>query len=253
MKVPEALFTGKNKISFPELESTNNYALEWIAKTNPSEGSCVIADFQTAGRGQIGRYWHSEADKNILISYIFYPKSISIQEQFFLNIISGLAVFDVVSAFCENVKIKWPNDVYVNDKKIAGILVQNVLRGHSIKATVIGIGLNVNQSEFPKEIPNPTSLINEFQNELAIFEVISLLSARIEFHYLRLQRGNFKELTNDYLQNLYRLNLWATFSDEDGSQFEGKITGIEAQGKLLIQPRDESIKSFGFREISYII
>ena len=144
MNIHEALFTGKMSIYLPETESTNNYAMDLISKTNPPEGTCIYTAYQSAGRGQIGRYWHSETGKNILISYILYPKDLKIADQFMLNIIASLAVRDVVDLFCLNVKIKWPNDIYVDDKKIAGILVQSVLRNNTIKATIIGIGLNVN-------------------------------------------------------------------------------------------------------------
>jgi BirA family transcriptional regulator, biotin operon repressor / biotin---[acetyl-CoA-carboxylase] ligase len=252
MNIPEPLFTGKKIIHLTETESTNTYAMDVVAKTNPSEGICILADYQTGGKGQIGRYWHSEACKNILVSYIFYPISLQVQDQFYLNIISGLAVRDVVATYVSSVKIKWPNDIYIEDRKIAGILVQNTLRETSIKSTIIGIGLNVNQTIFPIDIPNPTSLSLLTDKVFDIQEILSLLSSRLEFYYLNLKSGQHPLLMATYLTHLYRKDEWAIFKDDHDHIFKGKITGIEAQGRLKIELEDGRLQVFGFREISFV-
>ncbi|MBK8518597.1 MAG: biotin--[acetyl-CoA-carboxylase] ligase [Saprospiraceae bacterium] len=253
MSIPEALFAGKNKIYLEETISTNTYALDLLSKTNPPEGTCIITDFQTAGRGQIGRYWHSEAEKNLLVTYIFYPHTLKVKDQFYLNIISGLAMRDVAAHWIGNVKIKWPNDIYSGDKKLAGILVQNVLRGDFIKSTIIGVGINVNQQDFPPDIPNPISiaLIKGFDIDVEL--VLRLLSARLEYYYLRLKANRIKILKDEYLNSLYRFNEWAQFSDSDNDTFKGKIAGIDQAGKLILQTETKGLKSFGFREVSYVI
>lgn len=252
MNIPDALFTGKKIIHLTETESTNTYAMDVVAKTNPSEGTCVIADYQTGGKGQIGRYWHSEESKNILVSYIFYPNTLQVQDQFYLNIISGLAVRDVVATYVSAVKIKWPNDIYVEDRKIAGILVQNTLRETNIKTTIIGIGLNVNQTIFPIDIPNPTSLSLLIDRVFDIQEILALLSSRLEFYYLKLKNGHLVTLLEVYLSHLYRKDEWAVFKDDKDLIFKGKITGIDTQGRLKIELEDGGVHVFGFREISFV-
>ncbi|MFZ1750698.1 MAG: biotin--[acetyl-CoA-carboxylase] ligase [Saprospiraceae bacterium] len=254
MIIAEPLFTGKNKIYMPEMVSTNAFATELLSKTNPSEGTCIITDFQTAGRGQIGRSWFSDPGQNVLISYILYPKFIKISDQFYLNIISGLAVRDVVSMSCPEAKIKWPNDIYVGNQKIAGILVQNTLQGTTIKSTIIGMGLNVNQKYFSPELPNPTSLHQKTKIIFDISEIIGLLSARLEYHYLRMLRGQTLDLLTEYTQLMYRLEQWSRYSSvDDESTFEAKITGIDDDGYLVLCHKDMTIHSYGFRQIRYII
>ncbi|MBK9565494.1 MAG: biotin--[acetyl-CoA-carboxylase] ligase [Saprospiraceae bacterium] len=253
MVTPETLFTGKNCIYFKEIDSTNINAADLIAKTSPPEGTCVITDFQTAGNGQIGRFWHSDAGKNLLISYIFYPNALKVKEQFLLNIISSLAVYDVVSFFVKNVKIKWPNDIYVNNKKIAGILVQNTLRNDNIKSTVIGMGLNINETSFPSDIPNPTSLTIETNASHSIEDVFCRLSTRLEYYYLKLKSGKTSELKATYQEALFRRDDEAHFRDGNDVVFKGTIKGVNDDGKILIMMDDGSIHAFGFREISFLI
>ncbi|MBC7884955.1 MAG: biotin--[acetyl-CoA-carboxylase] ligase [Saprospiraceae bacterium] len=253
MNIPEPLFTGKIIIHLTDTASTNDYAMELISKTNPSEGTCIRADYQTGGRGQIGRYWHSESEKNLLISYIFYPAHLKAEDQFILNIISGLAVLDLVAEFLPGVKIKWPNDIYVNNKKIAGILVQNTLRESFIKSTVIGVGLNVNQMVFPNEIHNPTSIFKELSTLTSIETLLPVLSSKLEYYYLLLKKGNTGLLTKLYLSNLYQINEWAAYKDTEGNLFNGKITSIDDHGKLEMILHSGAIRVFGFREISFVI
>lgn len=248
----EPLFMGKNVIQFEEIDSTNVYAAELIAKTNPMEGTCIVSDFQSAGKGQIGRYWHSAAAKNLLSSFILYPKNLAATDQFYLNIISGLAVMDVVSSFCKDVSIKWPNDIYVQNKKIAGILVQNTLRGKDVKSTIIGIGLNVNESAFPHDLPNPTSLALETDTLFSLENIRLHLSTRLEYYYNKLNAKHYTALKQQYLNHLYRKNMLCGYLLNDGTKINGAIIGIDHDGRLLINI-DGKITPFAFREISYII
>lgn len=253
MNITEALFTGINSIYLPEIDSTNLFAMNLLSKTNPPEGTCVYTAYQSAGRGQIGRFWHSSDGKNLLISYIFYPKPLKAIDQFILNIISGLAVRDVVGMYCDNVKIKWPNDIYVDDKKIAGILVQNILRGTDIKATVIGIGLNVNEQHFPSEIPNPVSISQITSKSHDLAEIRQLLSSKLEFYFMKMKYGHHEWLKETYINTMYRINETANFKTDGETIIFGKIRGVNEQGKLLIQVESEDVLAFGFREIGYVI
>jgi BirA family biotin operon repressor/biotin-[acetyl-CoA-carboxylase] ligase len=253
MNIPETLFTGKNAIFLDQVPSTNTYAMDLIAKTNPPEGTCVYTAYQSAGRGQIGRFWHSADGQNLLISYVFYPKTLKATDQFILNIVSGLAVRDMVAQYCQTVKIKWPNDIYVGDKKIAGILVQNVLRGTDIKATVIGIGLNINEVSFPADLPNPTSISQVTTKHHDLEEMRNLLSAKLEYYYMKMKTGNYDWLKKMYKSELYKINEVTQFLLEGDNLMTGMIIGIDEQGKLLIQSENGIVNAYGFRELRYVI
>ena len=144
---------------FRVLDSTNTYALKLLSQIRPKAGTLISADYQTTGRGQMGRDWHSAPGLNLCLSCILYPET-NAQNQFAISMAVALAVRDTVADFInqERVKIKWPNDIYVGDKKIAGILIQTSIHGNVIIYCVAGIGLNVNETDFPAELPNPTSL-----------------------------------------------------------------------------------------------
>jgi len=248
------LFTGQNEIYLSEIPSTNSFAMELLSKTSPPEGTCIIADYQSAGRGQIGRYWHSKAGKNLLISYIFYPESLDLSFQFYLNIMSGLALLETVKPYFAGAKIKWPNDIYAGDRKLAGILVQNVLRGQHIRATIVGIGLNVNEMQFPAEIPNPVSLAQLTGTETDLSAIRMQLSKKLEQYYLILKKGKYCQLMTEYRENLYRIHKESLFTGAEGMSFAGTITGVDDQGRLQIMLSENGQPAaYNFREITYII
>jgi BirA family biotin operon repressor/biotin-[acetyl-CoA-carboxylase] ligase len=249
-----SLFTGQNEIYLTEIPSTNIYAMELLSKTSPPEGTCIFADYQSAGRGQIGRYWHSEAGKNLLISYIFYPEGLDLSHQFYLNIMSGLALLETVKPYFASAKLKWPNDVYAGDRKLAGILVQNILRGQHIRATIVGMGLNVNEIQFPAEVPNPVSLaqLTGTENDLSLIRM--QLSKKLEQYYLILKKGKYSQLMTEYRENLYRIHKESLFTDADGVSFAGRITGVDEQGRLQIRHSENGqLAAYNFREITYVI
>src|ERR1035441_10550859 len=145
----QTLFIGKNLITLDSVASTNNFAKDMLSNTRPVEGTAIMAKEQYAGRGQMGNAWETESGKNLTCSFILYPEFLEADKQFFLNMAVALAVKD----FCEHVlhdeiKIKWPNDIYYHDKKLGGILIENSISGNKISSSVIGIGINVNQTAF---------------------------------------------------------------------------------------------------------
>lgn len=252
MTTLQTLFTGKNQIHFPEIPSTNEYALNLISKTNPPEGTCIIADFQSEGRGQIGSRWHSAPGKNLLITYIFHPKWLDIRYQFYLNIISSLAVSDLVQHYGVTSSIKWPNDIFVGNKKIAGILNQNILKGNTIKGTAMGIGLNVNETDFPIELEYSTSLAKFNGQEYNIFEVMHRLSEYLEHYYLQLKAGEMTSLNDKYHQRLYLRNIEAPFELPDGKRFKGRILEVDKDGRLVILHDTGAMFSYAFKEVKYL-
>lgn len=250
--VNETLFVGKNLIEFPSLPSTNVYALDVLSKSAPPEGTVISTPDQTAGKGQIGSKWVTEPQKNLTLSVILYPRFLLPQLQFLLNQAICLAVFDFFTKYrIKGVTIKWPNDIYVQNNKITGILIQNVLHGSVFQASVVGIGLNLNQAEFPDNIPNPTSLFLETGKLYDLKEARMELCHSVEKRYLLLRSGQYEAIKNDYLTHLYRYREEALYNTADGGIFTGRITGVTETGRLLIED-DAGIRSFDFKEIEFV-
>ncbi|MCB0617802.1 MAG: biotin--[acetyl-CoA-carboxylase] ligase [Saprospiraceae bacterium] len=246
------LFVGKVLYHYRELDSTNSRALELLSKSKPSEGTAISAAFQRAGRGQIGSRWESAPGENLCLSVILYPSFILARRQFALNQAVALAVAETVALYApvSDVAIKWPNDIYVKDKKVGGILLQNSLSGVNILHSVAGIGLNVNQVDFPAGLPNPTSLALETGGSYELEALRDRLFENLEKWYLRLRSGDEAALSDPYLRRLYRYRMESCFELPDGSRFAGTITGLTDTGKLVVDREGEEL-SFGFKEVAF--
>ena len=244
---------GNNHIRLNRVNSTNKYAVDMIAKSKPIEGTVISASFQYEGRGQIGRFWESEAEKNITCSTILRPDFLEAADQFQLNIAISLAVHDFISHFLttKEVKIKWPNDIYVEDKKIAGILLQNSLIGKTVSSTIVGTGININQTIFSVDLPNPTSFAIEVGIEQDLEIMFAWLFRFLTKRYLQLKNGQIHSLKSEYLESLYRKGIWADFKNESDEIWKGKILGVDESGRLQIENREGELKVFNFREVRY--
>jgi BirA family biotin operon repressor/biotin-[acetyl-CoA-carboxylase] ligase len=247
------LFIGKVLLQLEEVNSTNSYAIELLSKNKPSEGTVISAWNQTQGRGQIGSNWESEAGKNITISLVLYPTFLPIKQQFLLNQAISLSVFDFISRFINaEVKIKWPNDIVVSDKKIAGTLIQNILSSNNFQTSIIGIGVNVNQSFFKSDTPNPTSIKLETKGENDLKNLIDLLCNDIEKRYLQLRADKASIIQREYLSNLYRYQEDAIYQRMDNDAiFSGKIVGVEESGKLIID-HSKGQAIFSIKEVKFL-
>ena len=246
---------GNNHIRLNRVDSTNKYATDMIAKSKPIEGTVISASFQYEGRGQIGRFWESEAGMNITCSIILLPSFIEAVDQFQLNVAVSLAVYDLVDHFIDtgNVKIKWPNDIYVEDNKVAGILIQNSLIGKVINTAIVGTGININQVNFSNDIPNPTSFALMTGVEHDISEVLGWLFRFLTKRYLQLKDGQSEHMLSEYHDHLYRSGVWSNFSNDEGEIWEGKIKGVDESGRLQIENRKGEIRCFSFREVRFVI
>lgn len=246
---------GKVLLHYESLNSTNQKALDLLAtKNKPSEGTIISTSNQVAGRGQSGSSWLSEKDKNLTISLILYPDFLPVRKQFLLSQAICLAVAGTVLHYLPNkkVKIKWPNDIYVNDQKIAGLLIQNSISAARLQSSVIGIGLNVNQDTFSKVIPNPTSFFLENQQTIDLDELLDTLGKNLEFRYLQLRRQDFDALEQDYLDCLYRFQKDAYYQKtSNGELFRGKIVALEPGGKLVIAHTNGQT-AFNLKEIRFV-
>lgn len=249
-----SLFIGKVANYLASVDSTNLFANNLLSKSTPIEGTVIYTDNQYAGRGQIGSKWESAVGENMILSVILYPKFLPIQAQFKLNQIVALAVYDLLKAFIspvEQLAVKWPNDIYINDKKIGGILIENKLKGSLLASTVIGLGLNINQRNFLPDLPNPTSLLLETQKEEDTYAMIASFCEHLERRYLQLKAGQYKALDQDYLNTLYAYQEWRMYKvAETEVIFKGKIIGISPQGKLQIQTTNELLE-FYFKEVVF--
>lgn len=252
--IKKTLFIGKELYEFAELASTNVFAMELAAKNNPSEGTVITTYNQVQGKGQGGSYWESAPDKNISMTVILHPKFMPARDQFNLNQAVSLGVLDFVKNYISyGVKIKWSNDIYVYDKKIAGTLIQNSLKGRNLQNSIIGIGININQAIFKSDAPNPTSLKLETEKEFNLGECLEVLCKSIEVRYLQLKSNAIKKIKADYLDNLYRYMEDALYRLPNSEEaFQGRIIGIGEFGKLLLQTK-KGIEEFNTKEVKFII
>ncbi len=252
MRRPNTLFVGQVIHDLPAVASTNAYALSLLSKSKPPEGTVISTFRQTEGRGQIGSIWESEPDKNISLSVLFYPEFLRALHQFQLNQAFSLAVRDFVAdQLAVDVKIKWPNDIYVEDRKIAGILIQNAITNNHLRSTVAGIGINVNQAAFLTNPPNPTSFLLKTGREFDLESLVLSLCQFIEQRYLQLKSGKIVPLQQDYLRHLYRFATPGLFQRASGEIFHGTITGLDETGRLRVSI-NETEEVFDLKEIKFL-
>lgn len=250
--VSETQFIGKNLIFFKTLPSTNDFAKELIAKSKPKNGSVILAENQTNGRGQAGNNWLVENGKNITCSIILDTSGIEVKQQFILNMLIAIAVRQSVLEFLDDnskkVMIKWPNDILVNHKKIAGILLENSLQGKYLQNSIIGIGININQNKFEKNI-NATSTYLEINKECDVTICLKKLFINIEKMYYHIQNEQY--IKNEYYKYLYNYNELKKYIYNNNT-IEAKIIGVNDFGQLLIE-YDNKVIAINQKEIQYII
>jgi BirA family biotin operon repressor/biotin-[acetyl-CoA-carboxylase] ligase len=245
MIIGSALFYCEN------LPSTNSYAASLLKDKNVPEGYVIYTNYQSAGRGQAGNKWESEANKNLLASVILYPTMINAADQFQLSMVISLGICDFLHRYTKAVSIKWPNDIYVNDDKIAGILIENSIMGGTIEHTIAGIGININQVKFLSDAPNPVSLTNLTGAQYDLTECLSQLTSDLDKRYKYLISGDHERVMSDYISRLYRHNRLSKFRDPKGI-FEGRISGVTSAGRLRVKLKDGSVKEYSFKEIDLI-
>ena len=243
-------FIGQSVIRLDTVNSTNLYALDLIKNNDIDEGVTIVAKYQIAGKGQQNNFWESEKEKNLLFSVILHPIFVRVEEQFLLSKAVSLAVADFIKTEVENVTIKWPNDIYVDDKKISGILIENTLSGNIISNTIVGVGLNINQMVFKSDAPNPVSLKILTNKTYNLDDCFNLLCYFFEKRYKEL-KIDFNKTNFDYLKNLYRFNSYNLYESR-GEKFSAKIIDVENNGELILGTQQGEIKKFFFKEVSFL-
>lgn len=234
---------------FDKLASTNDEAV----KPSYAEGDIVWADVQSAGRGQRGHKWESREGENITFSAIFEPTFLPATKQFLLSEVVALAVVDALRYYGVGARIKWTNDIYVGDRKLAGILIEHKLSGVNISRTIAGIGLNVNQLEFSTDLPNPVSMRQITRLELDCREVLERVAEKLMERYEMLRRGEEQQLQADYHELLYRRDALHWYFLPDGKAFRGTIRGVEPSGALIVENEKGEQRSYLFKEIEFSV
>mgnify|MGYP002632800960 CR=1 FL=1 len=245
------LFVGQCVIKLAIVDSTNNYARALIRDKMPIEGTVIIADSQTGGRGQRSNSWSSEPGLNLTCSYILNPAFLSATNQFALSATVALSVFDTIRKFApsNDVKIKWPNDILIGDRKIAGILIENSLKRFNLDTSIVGIGINVNQNDFDSNL-NATSIKKITNQKLDLEDVLKTLNENLEKHYLRLRNGKGAEIINALNENLFRLGENRLLSI-NGEEETVQILGTSVSGELKLLRRNGETTLHQHHEIDW--
>ena len=243
--------TAFNIIKKERVSSTNDLAKKLLQTESISDFTVISANEQLIGKGQRKNSWHSEAGKNLTFSIITFPAFLKFTDQFYLSKVISLGIIEYLKTKGKHFKIKWPNDIYCKDKKICGILIENSISGLKIKNSVIGIGLNINQTVFPKDLPTATSLsLNTEKGYQLNAELNDLLKYIYKFYY-GLKKLNFPETDKLYHNDLYKINEISKYKDSNGI-FRGKIIGTTPEGKLIIQTPENQINTYNFKELEFI-
>jgi BirA family transcriptional regulator, biotin operon repressor / biotin---[acetyl-CoA-carboxylase] ligase len=247
----DTLFIGSSIIYLPECHSTNTAVLHLFENEPLSEGTVVITDKQTAGRGQRGNDWEAAPGHNLTFSLVLTPRFLSVRDQFLLTISISLAIYDFLTDLqVPDVCIKWPNDLYSGSQKIGGILIESSLKNAQLEWSVIGIGLNILQKSF--SVPTATSLALLLQDPPSLQEALQRVLKALEVRYLQLRAGAHAQLRRDYLEQLYGLGQWRLFESE-GETFSGKIVGIDQQGQLAVLHRQrDQLQYFNMQQIRFL-
>lgn len=259
------LFIGQKIICLTQTDSTNSYLTRLSAKEKLPEGTVVITQMQEQGRGQRGTMWESDAGKNLTLSIFLKPNFLKPDEQFNLSKAVALGVAEFVHLCLTphpspqgegnkrgEVAIKWPNDIYIGNKKVAGVLIENSVSGNSLSQCIAGIGINVNQKFFSDELPNPTSLKLVAGKYFDLDECLSQLCSCIESRYLQFKANHFEEINEDYLKNIYRFNEWANYNYK-GDILKAKITGVTKIGKLVLEKENREKLECDFKEVEFTL
>ena len=246
------LFVGQNLITIKQVDSTNNFLKNSLSNSKPlPDGTVIMAESQYAGRGQQQNRWHSEAGKNLTFSILLRPSFLPLAQQFDLTRAISLGIINALQPLLgDKLKIKWPNDIYFEDNKLGGMLIESMIQGTQIKNSVVGIGLNINQEVFSLDVPNAVSLKQILHRDYDLKLLLSEICKNIETAYLNLKAGRFEFVRKAYMERLYWLNEDKMFK-ANGLVFKGRIEDVKENGLLIV---NDGLKSseFNQKEIEFL-
>jgi BirA family transcriptional regulator, biotin operon repressor / biotin---[acetyl-CoA-carboxylase] ligase len=246
------MIIGSKLLFFENLPSTNTHATYLLKKKDLPEGTIVYTNYQSAGRGHAGNEWESEDGKNLLISIILFPSFLKPENQFQISMTISLAICDFLLRYIPDCSVKWPNDIYVNNDKIAGMLIESSLTGNQIEYTIAGIGLNINQEKFISNAPNPVSLRLLSGLNYDLHDCLKNLVTDLDKRYKQLIADDSGDLMKEYVSKLFRLNEWHNFRDIDGI-FTGKILKVGDFGRIKIERQNGKSSEYSYKEIEFIL
>ena len=251
----DTLFIGQHILELDSTDSTNTYAINLVKEIQVAEGTVVLTHNQTKGRGQVGNTWQTESGKNLTFSLILHLNFLPIDKQFYLSKITSLAIFGMLTDYLNtslyDIKIKWPNDILVNDRKIAGILIENMLRGNFLQNSIVGIGININQQSFSNVDKSATSLGILLQQDFDLKEMLHSFCKHFEALYLSLKQNNFTKITSNYLNQLHLFEEFATYQSNEKT-FTAKIIDVKESGLLILSNEQSEILEFNFKEVQLV-
>lgn len=239
------------KIKLKEIDSTNNYLRALSQEKELEEGTLIWCTSQTQGRGQRGNSWESEPDKNLTFSLILYPDFLHAKDQFYLSELVAVSIVTELLKFDEEFSIKWPNDIYWKEKKIAGILIENDLISDHLSKSIIGVGLNVNQTLFVSDAPNPVSLKQITGADYDLESLLEQIASRIYTNYLNLISEGPVALHDKYMHCLYRRDGYFAYRDENG-EFTARIISIQPSGHLQLKTETGETRLYAFKEVEFL-
>jgi len=255
------LFIGQSLIELDQVDSTNVYARQMLdtSTARPIEGTVVFTHYQYSGKGQRGTTWSSQAGKNIMMSLILYPETLAAREQFYLSMAMALGVLDLMKCIvaeqtdldATKLHVKWPNDLYHENHKLGGILIENSLRKESIQTSIVGIGINLNQVDFASELSQATSVRRITGHDVDVKSAMQQAFRFLEARYLQVKARKFDNIKTDYLAALYRFNEEHDYYTIDGV-VNGRITGVDADGKLEVLVAEKH-RYYDLKEIRFLI
>jgi BirA family transcriptional regulator, biotin operon repressor / biotin---[acetyl-CoA-carboxylase] ligase len=244
------LFRDRAIIRLEEVDSTNNYAANLIKLSVPPEGTVITAQYQTVGKGQRGATWESNSAENLLCSIILYPRFLQGGYHFFLSQAISLALQELLEVHtAEDVFIKWPNDIIIRDKKVAGILIETTWANSRLQNAIAGIGINLNQDGF--SLPGAISVRQLTGKTWDIDDCLLTLLELTEKYYLRLHTGQFSEISAQYREHLYRRGQLSRFI-YGGKELVATIRGVDRDGRLQLDTEDGTVLTCSLREIAMV-
>jgi BirA family biotin operon repressor/biotin-[acetyl-CoA-carboxylase] ligase len=240
-------------IKLNAIDSTNSFLKDLALNTEVENFTVVVTNQQLKGRGQRGSSWVSEPFKSLIFSVFVSFKEFHVIDNRYLNFAVSLAIFEALKEeSIPGVSIKWPNDILSGNKKVCGVLIENSLKGSEISSSVIGIGLNVNQTSFPESLKRVSSLKLLSNKDFELEKLLKSIVSKLKFKIEMLDLKDFKTLEAAYLKVLHKKNIPTMFKNSQDVLFMGIISGISKEGKLQIALEDKSIQEFGIKEVSFL-
>jgi len=247
----KSAFSEFRLIRLDEVESTNNYATSLLASEKVEEGTVILTFRQTHGRGYSKNVWESEDFKNLTFSLILLPRFLPASDQFLISQAVSLGLADFLQSKTDGVSIKWPNDLLIDNKKVAGILIENIVSGLNLYTSVIGIGININQTLFNGHLPHATSLSLVTGRQYPLTETLNLIIGEIMKWYKLLKEDHAGTIQKTYLDHLFRIGEKSGFLRED-QVFEAQIMGIDEYGQLLLKDSSGKTEAYPFKSVEMI-